>query len=94
MIPPRIPGMNPTEVAALIRAALPDAVVDVQSGDNTHFAARVVSATFVGQRSLARHQAVYRALGGRVGGEIHALSIEALTPDEWAAAQGGGAGHG
>lgn len=80
--------MNPTDVAALIRAALPDAVVHVHSEDNTHFAARVVSTTFAGQRSLARHQAVYRALGGRVGGEIHALSIEALTPDEAAAGRG------
>jgi len=84
--------MNPTEVAALIRAALPDAEVQVRSDDNTHFAARVVSATFAGQRSLARHQAVYRALGGRVGGEIHALSIEALTPEEWATARQAAAG--
>jgi acid stress-induced BolA-like protein IbaG/YrbA len=84
--------MNPTDVAALIRTALPDAVVQVHSEDNTHFAARVVSATFAGQRSLARHQAVYAALGGRVGGEIHALSIEALTPEEWTAAQGSAAG--
>ena len=88
--------MNPSEVAALIRAALPDATVEVQSADNTHYAARVISASFDGQRSIARHQAVYRALGGRVGGEIHALSIEALTPAEWAAAQGtdAGGGHG
>jgi acid stress-induced BolA-like protein IbaG/YrbA len=84
--------MNPTEVAALIRTALPDAIVQVHSEDNTHYAARVVSASFAGQRSLARHQAVYRALGGRVGGEIHALSIEALTPAEWAASQSATAG--
>ena len=92
MIPPRITRMNPNEVAALIRAGLPDASVVVQSDDNTHFAARVVSASFAGQRSVARHQTVYRTLGGRVGGEIHALSIEALTPEEWAAR--GGPAHG
>ena len=83
--------MNPSEVAALIRAALPDATVQVQSEDNTHYAARVISASFAGQRSIARHQAVYKALDGRVGGEIHALSIEALTPDEWTAQGSGGA---
>jgi stress-induced morphogen len=41
-----------------------------------------VSPEFVGKRPLARHQLVYRALGQRMGNEIHALSIEALTPDE------------
>jgi acid stress-induced BolA-like protein IbaG/YrbA len=76
--------MNPEQVASLIRAAMPDATVDVRSDDNTHFAARVVSAGFAGKRSIARHQLIYRALGERVGREIHALSIEAHTPDEWA----------
>ena len=42
-------------------------------------------ADFAGKRGLARHQLIYRALGERVGREIHALSIEALTPEEWAA---------
>jgi acid stress-induced BolA-like protein IbaG/YrbA len=74
--------MNPDAVAALIRAALPGAEVRVESDDQTHFAARVVSSDFAGKRSIARHQMVYRALGERVGREIHALSIEALTPEE------------
>ncbi|MEZ5487761.1 MAG: BolA family protein [Steroidobacteraceae bacterium] len=74
--------MHPDAVADLIRAALPGAEVQVESDDQTHFAARIVSAGFAGQRSIARHQMVYRALGGRVGHEIHALSIEALTPEE------------
>jgi acid stress-induced BolA-like protein IbaG/YrbA len=74
--------MHPDAVAALIRAALPGAEVRVESDDQTHFAARVVSPEFAGKRSIARHQMVYRALGGRVGREIHALSIEALTPEE------------
>lgn len=77
--------MNPEEVAELIRAGLPGAHVVVQSDDNTHFAALVVANEFSGKRSLARHQLVYRALGERMGREIHALSIEALTPEEWAA---------
>ena len=77
--------MLPTQVAELIRAALPGAEVAVASDDQTHYAARVVSESFAGLRSLARHQLVYRALGERVGREIHALSIEALTPGEAAA---------
>ncbi len=74
--------MNPEEVARLIRAGLPGADVRVQSEDQTHFAARIVAEQFAGLRSVARHQLIYRALGERMGREIHALSIEALTPDE------------
>ena len=74
--------MHPDVVAEMIRAGLPGAEVVVQSEDQTHFTARVVSAEFVGKRPIARHQMIYRTLGERVGREIHALSIEALTPDE------------
>ena len=74
--------MNPEEVARLIRAGLPGADVRVQSEDQTHFSARIVAEQFSGLRSVARHQMVYRTLGGRMGREIHALSIEALTPAE------------
>jgi len=75
--------MNPQQVAELIRAALPGARVEVRSDDNTHFGALVVAAEFEGRRSIARHQLVYRALGELVGREIHALSIDALTPGEF-----------
>ena len=74
--------MNPEEVARLIRAGLPGADVRVESEDQTHFAARIVAEQFVGLRSVARHQLIYRTLGERMGREIHALSIEALTPAE------------
>lgn len=74
--------MNPEEVARLIRARLPGAQVEVRSDDQTHFAARVIAREFANLRSLARHQLVYRALGELMGREIHALSIEALTPEE------------
>jgi acid stress-induced BolA-like protein IbaG/YrbA len=80
--------MTPQQVADLIRQALPGADVLVRSGDNVHFESRVVSSAFAGKRLLQRHQLVYAALGTLMGGEIHALSIDALTPDE-AAARGG-----
>jgi acid stress-induced BolA-like protein IbaG/YrbA len=77
--------MNPQQVAALIRAGLPDADILVESPDNTHFAARVVAREFAGLKSIARHQLIYRALGEPMGREIHALAIDALSPEEWAA---------
>jgi acid stress-induced BolA-like protein IbaG/YrbA len=72
-------------VGQLITAGLPGAEVLVESDDNVHFAARIVAAQFTGLRPIARHQLVYKALGELMGREIHALSIEALTPDELAA---------
>ena len=76
--------MNPEKVAELIRAGLPGAQVLVQSPDNTHYSARIIAQAFTGKSGIARHQLVYAALGELVGREIHALSIEALTPEEWA----------
>lgn len=75
--------MEPSEISRLIEAGFDDAIVKVESDDNTHFGALVVAAEFDGKRLLARHQLVYQCLGALVGNEIHALSITALTPDEW-----------
>lgn len=76
------PAMTPESIAELIRAGLPGATVHVESDDNVHFGSRIVAPQFAGLRPLARHQLVYKALGALMGREIHALSIEALTPDE------------
>ena len=76
------PLMTPDRIADLIRAGLPGARVQVVSDDNTHFESRVVASQFAGLRPIARHQLIYRALGELMGREIHALSIEALTPEE------------
>lgn len=81
--------MDPSEITHLIEAGFEDALVKVMSADNTHFEALVVAEEFTGKRSLARHQLVYKCLGALVGNEIHALSIKALTPEEWRAAGGG-----
>ena len=81
--------MDPEQIAELIRTAIPGAQVQVRSEDNTHYAAVVIAAAFAGLRGLARHQLVYQALGERVGREIHALSIQAHTPEEWAALAAG-----
>jgi len=77
--------MNAAEVERRIEAGLPGARVSVRSDDDTHFEALVVAPQFAGKRAIARHQLVYATLGAAVGREVHALSIDALTPDEYAA---------
>ena len=75
--------MEPSEIVNLIEAGFDNAVVRVESDDNTHFDALIVAKEFDGKRSIARHQLVYKCLGGLVGNEIHALSIRTLTPAEF-----------
>lgn len=74
--------MRAEEIRQLIEAGLPAAEVTVRGDDGVHFEATVVSDAFEGKRPLARHRMVYAALGARVGGEIHALSLVTLTPAE------------
>ena len=76
--------MTPDQIADALRAAMPEALVDVRSDDNTHFEATVIDESFAGLRPLARHQRVYGALGDAVGREIHALQLRTLTPEEHA----------
>jgi Predicted transcriptional regulator, BolA superfamily len=79
--------MNAQEVQALIEAGLPGARVRVESDDDTHFEAVIVAEQFNGKRMIQRHQLVYATLGERMGREIHALRIRALTPEEAAGGQ-------
>lgn len=74
--------MNAIEVQRLIEAGLPGARVQVMSDDDTHFEAVIVAEQFAGKRMIQRHQLVYAALGTRMGREIHALSMQVLTPAE------------
>jgi acid stress-induced BolA-like protein IbaG/YrbA len=74
--------MNAAEVQTLIETGLPGARVRVASDDDTHFEAIIIAEQFAGKRMLQRHQLVYATLGPRMGREIHALSMQALTPDE------------
>lgn len=74
--------MNPEHIRQLIEQGLPGARAEVHGEDGVHFEARVVFAGFAGKLPLARHRMVYATLGERMGGEIHALSLKTLTPDE------------
>lgn len=76
------PPMNADQIRELIEAGLPGAHADVQGEDGVHFEARVVSEAFAGKLPLARHRMVYATLGERMGGEIHALALRTLTPQE------------
>ena len=80
--------MTPEQIKILIEAHLADCEALVVSDDNTHFEATVISSEFTGLRPLQRHQLVYAALGDKMGGAIHALSIQALTPEESATRSG------
>ncbi|MEJ6009467.1 BolA family transcriptional regulator [Novosphingobium aquae] len=75
-------GMPAAEIEAMIKAALPDAEVAITdlAGDNDHFAARVTSAAFAGKTRVAQHKMVYDALGGRMGGVLHALQLTTVVP--------------
>jgi len=74
--------MAASEIERLIRDAIPDADVTIRdlAGDGDHYAARVVSASFAGMPRVRQHQRVYAALGGRMGGELHALQLETAAP--------------
>jgi acid stress-induced BolA-like protein IbaG/YrbA len=74
--------MNALEIQQLIEAGLPGARARVAGDDGVHFEAVVVAEAFRGKLPLARHRLVYATLGARMGGEIHALSLRTLTPDE------------
>ncbi len=76
--------MAAEEIEELIRAGIPDARVEITdlAGDGDHYAARVVSSSFVGLSRVRQHQRVYAALGGRMGNELHALQLETVAPEE------------
>jgi acid stress-induced BolA-like protein IbaG/YrbA len=57
-------------------------------GDGQHFQAVIVAAAFAGKSRVQRHQLVYKALGDRMREEIHALSMQTLTPEEWKSRDG------
>ena len=74
--------VTPESVKAGIEGGLACEHLEV-IGDGQHFQALVVSGAFAGKSRVQRHQLVYAALGERMREEIHALSMQTLTPDEW-----------
>ena len=75
-------AMAAAEIEGMIKAALPDAMVEITdlAGDGNHYAARVTSESFRGIPRVKQHKAVYDALGGRMGAELHALQLATSAP--------------
>lgn len=76
-------GMAAAEIEKLIKDAFPDADVTITdlAGDNDHYAAMVTSSAFKGKNRVQQHQMVYAALKGRMGGQLHALSLQTAAKD-------------
>lgn len=76
--------MDPTEIEQLIKTQFPDATIEIKdlAGDGDHYAARVESRAFKGKSRVQQHQMVYEALGGRMGGVLHALALTTATPPD------------
>ncbi|MEO9467362.1 BolA family transcriptional regulator [Parasphingorhabdus sp.] len=74
--------MASADLEAMILEAFPDAIVEIQdlAGDGDHYAAKVVSAAFAGMSRVNQQRAVYAALKGKMGGELHALQLTTGTP--------------
>ena len=74
--------MSGDEITRLITAALPGAQVELQdlAGDDDHWAAKVTAPQFAGKNRVQQHKLVYDALGGRMGGVLHALQLTTVTP--------------
>jgi stress-induced morphogen len=77
-------AMTAADIERLIREGLPDAKVRIEdlAGDGEHYAAHVVSEAFRGKPRVGQHQMVYDALGGRMGGQLHALQLTTAVPED------------
>lgn len=75
--------MPAAEIESLIKAALPDAEVEIRdlAGDGDHYQAIVTSRAFAGKNRVQQHKLVYEALGRRMGGELHALQLTTAVPN-------------
>lgn len=79
--------LEPDQIRNWIQDGLACDHVEVQ-GDGHHFEAVIVSSAFRGRSRVQQHQQVYAVLGARMGAEIHALSMQTYTPEDWAARRG------
>jgi stress-induced morphogen len=75
--------MAAEDIETLIRQGIPDARVEITdlAGDGDHYSARVVAESFRGMPRVKQHQRVYEALGGRMGGVLHALQLTTAVPE-------------
>lgn len=76
-------AMESSEIERLLREAFPTASIEIRdlAGDGDHYSATVVAEEFRGKSRVRQHQMVYAALGGRMGGELHALALQTSAPE-------------
>jgi stress-induced morphogen len=74
--------MAAQDIVRLIQEGIPGAQVEIEdlAGDGDHYAATVIAAAFAGKSKVQQHQMVYGALGGRMGGVLHALKLTTMAP--------------
>ena len=65
------------EIKKLIIESIPDANIEIKDlmGDNNHYSAKIRSKIFKGMSKVEQHKLVYKSLKGKMGNELHALSI-------------------
>ena len=75
--------MQADDIERMIADALPGAEIEIRdlAGDGDHYAAKVVAPQFAGKTRVAQHKMVYDALGGRMGGTLHALQLTTQAPN-------------
>ena len=73
-------GLKLQEVETLIKLAIPDAEIKIQdlAGDENHYSATIKSKIFVGKSKIEQHKIVYKALGEKMGNELHALALNTM----------------
>ena len=75
--------MNLIEIENLVKQAIPDSVIDIRdlTGDGNHYSATIISSLFNGKSKIEQHKIVYNALKGKMGNELHALTIKTKEKD-------------
>ena len=73
-------GLKLEEIKNLIKTAMPDAQITIQdlAGDDNHFSATIKSKSFTGKSKIEQHKLVYKALGEKMGNELHALALNTI----------------
>ena len=73
-------GLKLEEIKNLIKESIPDAEISIQDlvGDNNHYSATIKSKIFIGKSKIEQHKLVYKALNGKMGNELHALSLNTM----------------
>ena len=72
--------MKLEEIKSLIQKAIPDAEITIQdlAGDENHYSATIKSQIFSGKSKIEQHKLIYKALGSKMGGELHALALNTI----------------